>query len=422
MANYNIDSGSSAPQGYRNVDLNATGSKYAADYSHDLSILIEKATNKAIFDAAPQQYMDLKLLNMKSFIPVNSDEFYYQEMGYQRQALTVDGAVAAPAQDATSDITLVSVEGIAEDMIIVFSGGEKGIVRDIAGLVITVAPLTGETLPAVADEEVISVLSTVEGDGIEGFAHYFRATTVERHNYVQLFSKAIRYGEVELFKLQNAAATSNFLEMEKNAMFKQFRTDISNAFWNGDKGEVLTAKGVKAKVTQGLYPAMVAAGSPSATAVSDNGSASDTLQSVFEELVIDTEYGDYGQVRFAFMSPKVHLAISKLYKEEKTRYAPNDAIASLSLDEVNLGSSRIVFVPYSRFTDTASFPADWANKIILLDMKNINLRQMWAERSGETLDREGGIAKTYKEMYVDANMGVQFNNPLACGYIDVTFA
>lgn len=419
MALYN-----DASSNYGNVDLNATGSKYAADYSHDLSILIEKATNKAIFDAAPQQYMDLKLLNMKSFIPVNSDEFYYQEMGYQRQALTVNGAVGVPAggTDATSDITLDSVEGIAEDMIIVFSGGEKGIVKDIAGLVITVAPLTGETLPAVADNEVISVLSSVEGDGVEGFAHYFRASTVERHNYVQLFSKAIRYGEVELFKLQNAAATSNFLEMEKNAMFKQFRTDISNAFWNGDKGEVTTAKGVKAKVTQGLYPAMVAAGSPNATAVSANGGATDTLQSVFEELVIDTEYGDYGQVRFAFMSPKVHLAISKLYKEEKTRYAPNDAIASLSLDEVNLGSSRIVFVPYSRFTDTASFPAEWANKIVLLDMKNINLRQMWAERSGETLDREGGIAKTYKEMYVDANMGVQFNNPLACGYIDVTFA
>lgn len=418
MALYN-----DASSNYGNVDLNATGSKYAADYSHDLSILIEKATNKAIFDAAPQQYMDLKLLNMKSFIPVNSDEFYYQEMGYQRQALTANGAVAAPATaDTTSDITLDSVEGIAEDMIIVFSGGEKGIVKDIAGLVITVAPLTGETLPAVADNEVISVLSSVEGDGVEGFAHYFRASTVERHNYVQLFSKAIRYGEVELFKLQNAAATSNFLEMEKNAMFKQFRTDISNAFWNGDKGEVTTAKGVKAKVTQGLYPAMVAAGSPNATAVSANGGATDTLQSVFEELVIDTEYGDYGQVRFAFMSPKVHLAISKLYKEEKTRYAPNDAIASLSLDEVNLGSSRIVFVPYSRFTDTASFPAEWANKIVLLDMKNINLRQMWAERSGETLDREGGIAKTYKEMYVDANMGVQFNNPLACGYIDVTFA
>lgn len=403
------------PDTFNNVDLNSVGSQYATDYGHDISKLIEKVTNKAIFDAAPQQYMDLKLLNMKSFIPVNTDEFFYQEMGYQRQALTATAIVAAAAQQV---IPVTSVEGIATDMIIIYPDNTKGIVTavDEVGLEITVDAYTGAgNLSAVADQDIFSVLSSVEGDGVDGFANYFRATTVEKHNYVQLFNRAIRYGEVELFKLKNAAVTSNFLEMEKNAMFKQFRTDISNAFWNGEKGEVTTVNGVKkAKLTQGIYPAMVAAGSPNAAATLA------TLQDAFEDTVIDSEYGDYGQVRFAFMSPKIHLKLSQIYKEEKTRYAPNDAIAKLALDEVNLGSSRIVFVPYARFNDPASFPAAFANRITILDMKNINLRQMWAERSGETLDRVKGVPKTYKEMWVDANMGVQFNNPLACGYVDVT--
>lgn len=408
MANYN-DANT-----FANVDLNSVGSQYSADYGHDLSILIEKATNKAIFDASPQQYMDLKLLNMKSFIPVNSDEYFYQEMGYQRQAVTSNDTEAAAAQQV---VTMTSVEGIAEDMIIIYPDNTKGIVTDVneATLEVTIDAFTGAgNLSAVAPNDIFSVMSSVEADGVEGFANYFRATTTERHNYVQLFSKAIRYGEVELFKLKNAAATSNFLEMEKNAMFKQFRTDISNAFWNGEKGEVTTAKGIEAKVTQGIYPAMLAAGSPNASATLA------TLQESFEDLVIDSEYGDYGQVRFAFMSPKIHLKLSQIYKEEKTRYAPNDMVANLALDEVNLGSSRIVMVPYARFNDAASFPAAFANRIFILDMKNINLRQMWAERSGETLDRVGGIAKRYKEMWVDANMGVQFNNPLACAYLDVT--
>lgn len=403
-----------ASTNYGNVDLNSVGSQYASDYGHDLSLLVEKVTNKAIFDAAPQQYMDLKLLNMKSFIPVNSDEFFYQEMGYQRQALTANGGVAA---GATQNIVLTSVEGIATDMILTYPDNTKGIVTAVneGTLTITVNAYAGAgNLSAVTDQDVFSVLSSVEGDGVDGFANYFRATTTEKHNYVQLFSKAIRYGEVELFKLKSAAATSNFLEMEKNAMFKQFRTDISNAFWNGEKGEVTTAKGDIAKVQQGIYPAMVAAGSPNASATLA------TLQDAFEDTVINTEYGDYGQVRFAFMSPKIHLELSKKYKEDKTRYAPNDAVANLMLDEINLGSSRIVMVPYARFNDAASFPSAFANRITLLDMKNINLRQMWAERSGETLDRTGGVAKKYKEMWVDANMGVQFNNPLACGYVDVT--
>lgn len=400
---------------FGNVDLNSVGSTYATDFGHDLSLLVEKVTNNAIFDAAPQQYMDLKLLNMKSFIPVNSDEYFYQEMGYQRQAITSNDTEAAAPQQV---VTMTSVEGIATDMIIVYSDNTKGIVTAVneATLEVTIDALNGTgNLSAIAPNDVFSVLSSVEGDGVDGFANYFRATTTERHNYVQLFSKAIRYGEVELFKLKNAAATSNFLEMEKNAMFKQFRTDLSNAFWNGEKGEVTTANGSKsAKLTQGVYPAMVAAGSPNAAATLA------TLRDAFEDVVIDTEYGDYGAVRFAFMSPKLHLVLSKEYKDQLTRYAPNDEIAKLALKEIDLGSSRIVFVPYARFNDAASFPAAFANRITILDMKNINLRQMWAERSGETPDREKGFAKKYKEMWVDANMGVQFNNPLACGYIDVT--
>jgi hypothetical protein len=409
MANYND------PTNFGNVDLNSVGSTYASDYGHDISLLIEKVTNKAIFDAAPQQYMDLKLLNMKPFTPVNTDEFFYQEMGYQRQALT---AVTAPAAAAQQVIEMTSVDGIATDQIIIYPDNTKGIVTSVneATNEITVDSFNGAgNLSAVTANDVFSVMSSVEGDNMDGFANYFRASTTERHNYVQLFSRAIRYGEVELFKLKNAAATSNFLEMEKNAMFMQFRTDISNAFWNGEKGEVTTANGAKsAKVTQGIYPAMVAAGSPNAAATLT------TLRDAFEDTVIDTEYGDYGTVRFAFMSPKIHLKLSKEYKDEKTRYAPNDAVANLGLDEINLGSSRIVMVPYARFNDQASFPSAFANRITLLDMKNISLRQMWSERSGETLDRTGGVAKRYKEMWVDANMGVQFNNPLACGYIDVT--
>ena len=91
-----------------------------------------------------------------------------------------------------------------------------------------------------------------------------------------------------------------------------------------------------------------------------------------------------------------------------------------SISEIDLGSSRIVLVPFQRFADRASFPASFENKIVLLDMKNINLCQLWGERSGETLSREDGIPKRYKEMWVDANMGVKFNNPLACGWIDVS--
>jgi hypothetical protein len=94
-------------------------------------------------------------------------------------------------------------------------------------------------------------------------------------------------------------------------------------------------------------------------------------------------------------------------------------MALLNLKEINIGSSRIVLCPYKRFEDTASFPAEFQNRIAILDMKNMKRVQMWGERSGDTLALADGIPKRFGEVYVDSNMGVKFNNPLACASIDV---
>jgi len=80
---------------FLNQNYNSVGSEYAALYGHDISLLVQKLTNRAIFDAAPQQFMDLKLLNMVAAEQMNSDEFFYQEMGYQREPLVATAVAAA---------------------------------------------------------------------------------------------------------------------------------------------------------------------------------------------------------------------------------------------------------------------------------------------------------------------------------------
>jgi hypothetical protein len=410
MSLYNETSAKFANQNY-----NSVGSEYANLYGHDISLLVQKLTNRAIFDAAPQQFMDLKLMNMVPAETVNSDEFFFQEMGYQREPLQVTAISGAVSYPTTQTINVASVDNISTNTIISYPNGQKGsvVAVDTSLLTITVSPYNGDTLPAVAIGDVLANVSTVDHDGSEGFAQYFRASTIERVNYVQLFNKAIRYSEVELHKLKNMGTTANFLEMERNAMFNQHRIDISNALWTGQKGEVVTANGTPAKTTGGVYTSMVEAGSPNAVATAA------TLVDAFEDMVLSSEFGDYGQARMAFMTPRMHRMLSLAYKEELTRYAPNDEIALLNLKEVNLGSSRIVLVPYKRFEDAASYPAAFANKIVILDMKNIKRVQLWGERSGDTLKLEDGVPKRYGDVWVDCNMGVKFNNPLACAYLDV---
>ena len=400
---------------FTNQNLNSVGSEYANLYGHDLSLLVQKLTNRAIFDAAPQQFFDLKLLNMVSPEQVNSDEFFFQEMAYQREPLVATASSATVSYPTTQTISVQSVDNISTNTIISYPNGQKGSVTAVntSLLTITVSPYNGDTLPAVSADDVLANVSTVDYDGSEGFAQYFRASTIERSNYVQLFNKAIRYSEVELHKLKNIGTTSNFLEMEKAAMFNQHRIDISNAFWTGQKGEIITANGTPAKTTGGVFTSMLEAGSPNALATSA------TLVSAFENVVLNSEYGDYGTTRMAFMTPKVHRQLSLAYKEELTRYQPNDEIALLNLKEVNLGSSRIVLVPFKRFEDRASFPGSFENRIVILDMKNIKRTQLWGERSGGTLKLEDGVPKRYGDVWVDCNMGVKMHNPLACAYVDI---
>jgi hypothetical protein len=400
---------------FLNQNYNSVGSEYAALYGHDISLLVQKLTNRAIFDAAPQQFMDLKLLNMVAAEQVNSDEFFFQEMGYQREPLVATAGAFAVSFPATQTITVASTDNISTNTIISYPNGQKGSVTnvDTTLLQITVSPYNGDTLPFVQADDVLANVSSVDHDGSDGFAQYFRASTIERNNYIQLFNKAIRYSEVELHKLKNMGTTSNFLEMERTAMFNQHRIDLSNAFWTGQKGEVITANGTPAKTTGGVFTSMLEAGSPNALATNA------TLVDAFEDMVLSSEYGDYGQARMAFMTPRVHRALSLAYKEELTRYAPNDEIALLNLKEVNLGSSRIVLVPFKRFEDTASFPGSFANRIVILDMKNIKRTQLWGERSGDTLKLEDGVPKRYGDIWVDCNMGVKFHNPLACAYLDL---
>ena len=400
---------------FSNGNLNSVGSEYAALYGHDTSLLIQKVTNRLIFDAAPKQFLDLTFLNQQEVENMPSDEFFYKEATYQREAVKATGTAAAVTYPATQTISVASLEYVATNMLLVYPGNYKGVITDFdsTALTITVTPLVNKTLPAVAVNDLLANLSTVDHDGSEGFAQYFRMSTIERSNYIQLFNRAIRYGEVELHKMRQAGTTDNFLSMEKDKLFEQHRIDMSNAFWNGQKGEAKLANGNIAKTTGGIYSAMVEAGSPKVQATAS------TLVAAFEEAVLASEYGNYGEVRMAYMTPTIHRLLSKAYKDEHTRYTPDSPLALLNLTEVNIGSSRIVLCPYKRFEDTASFPTEFASRIAILDMKNMKRTQLWGERSGDTLALADGIAKRYGEVYVDSNMGVKFNNPLACATVDI---
>ena len=248
---------------YQNRNVNELASNYADAYGHDVTALIRRITKSLIFDAAPQQFFDLKLLSMKPFEMVDSDEWHFMEMGYGRDPLQIDTTYTTVVGASTATISVTDSSVVSVDTIIILPDNSKAtvtVINSATSVDITMLDVTG-TAPDVPTITVpggstvnLANLSPVEADGADDISQYFRIGAVERYNYVQMLVKAMRFGKMELFKYRNAGSTSNYLSMQKQRMIQQFRIDLSNILWNGQRGEVTLGNGQVAKTTRGIYP------------------------------------------------------------------------------------------------------------------------------------------------------------------------
>ena len=409
---------------FGNVNTNPQSSNYGANsgYSAQESILIAKAIKKALFDTAPKQFNALKLVFEKEFVEYNNDEFEYLEYGFGRSAAEcnaiVAGVAAVPGTAVQQVIafTAGSIPHMGIDLILVYPDGTKGIIKAIAGNNVTVESQTSVGLPATAVGDIFSIQSTIQGDGMDTFSNYERLETVTRYNYIQLFLRACRWGRVELLKHQNSG-TTDFLEADKKEKMRQIRTDLFNSFFNGTRGEFALANGLPAKSMGGIFPTMQAAGSMNANPTLAG------LRAAFETLAFKTNHKAEGGVRMIYGTDEILYELSKIFKDPGIRYSPSDRIADMNLTEYRLGTMRFVPVPCELFKEQSCFPKDWARRMLVIDQETVapvKMKGLPAMYTGTTLDRgANGTREGYKDWYVEANLSLQFNNPVGSFWIDV---
>jgi len=401
---------------FANVNLNELSSANAAAGGHDTTFLIKRMTEQDVFEADPQQYFDLKLLNIFGAESKPSDEMNWVEKTILGNPIEADGTAVAATHPTTQTYVVKSLADVAVDTIIVYPNNQKGTVTAVntATTEITVAPMVGKTLPAVAVNDKFSHMAAVDKNRQDGFPVYFRSDYVNKFNYIQCLAYAITFTRKEIHKYTQAGTIMNYVAQQREDVMRFMRSRISNIFWNGESGEVTLSDGSVEKTTAGVFPQMQAGGAPNFTATQA------TVRAAFEDAVESSEYASYGAVRFAYMNPKWHRILSQAYKDTFTRYRPTDtAITQLQLRMIDIGSSKIVLVPYGRFKDPNSFPATWADRIMIVDHNNIRRWNLWGDEAGETLDRTGGIAKTYKDTWASTQIGVRVNNAQSNAWIDM---
>lgn len=409
---------------FGNTPLNPQGSNYAANsgYTTTETILIEKAVRKAIFDAAPEQYKALRLVFEKDFVEYNNDEFEYLEKTFGRSALEANdteaavAAVAGSAVQQTITFQAASIPHVGIDLILVYPDGTKGIVKSITGNDILVESQTSVGLPAVAPGDIFAIQSTIIADGMNSFSNYERMQTITRWNYIQFFLRAVRWARIERQKHINSGRT-NYMELDQKEKMDQLRTDLFVSFFNGTRGEFALANGQPAKSMGGIFPTMQAAGSMFGTPTLAG------LRSQFETLAFKTNHKKEGGVRMIYGTDEILYALSSIFKDPGTRYTPNDRIADMNLTEYKIGNMRFVPVTCELFKEPACFPKEWAKRLLVLDQETISpvkMKGIEAMNSGATLDKgPNGTREAFKDWYVEANLSLQFNNPLGSFYLDV---
>lgn len=398
-------------------NLNPQGSQLAAEYGLTTTHLVQKVYDKIIYDTTPKQFMDVRFLGLLSSDNIASQEFHWGETDYDRIALVVTTATSAVSAPNTVTIPVASVEHISTDMIIASQDNDKAMVIEVdtSGLTITARPLEGSSFPALAAGEELPVLYPGEADGADDISSYYRMDAVERYNNVQLFSRGRTYDEIELKKMESTGTYSNFMAMEAEKVRTHLLIDVSNALWNGTKGVVRNAKGKLVFLTNGIYNMMIEGGSPIVeTTPADYVNA-------MQALVNATNVGEYGEKKFLVGPNKIIQDISRAFKEEKTRYAPDNSMADMMLDEINFGATSVVLMPQNRFMDKASFPAIFGRQAFLIDPELMRRKYIFGPRGGTTPDnRANGYKRRSKEMWMDVDFGLQINNIKAFGILRVS--
>lgn len=405
---------------YSNLDLNSFGSQYASLYGHQLTAHIQRQVQELIFDAAPQGfYDDLKILMMNGAEDWKSDEVFYHESVWGRDTI-VATATASAATTQTFAVTPASFQTISVDVEIAYPNNQKGTVVAMNPNTneITVRAMSGQTLPSVAVNDIFAQHSTVAADGTNKISNYSRVNTIERFNYIQLLAKATRFGKVEMIKYVNSG-TTNYLAVNKKNVLDQFRTDMSNIYWNGERGEVTLADGSKAKTAGGIIPTQIAAGAPVVTTTIAN------IRAGFEDLVLSTQFNRQGSKRFFYATPRMINTLSQSYKFPLTRYVAPDKHADMGLNMITVGQEDIVLVGVKSFeAQSACFPASFENQGVLLDQETIKRVQLigCGEHMGETPDRYEGSTNlnTYKDFWVDGSFSIKHQNPQAGGRLLVS--
>lgn len=370
-------------QGFNEANSNPLGS-FFPNYNHQTRAILQREVDKIMKRVWPELFVDMTALFQQTPLYKMSDEYEYFENRYDRVGVAVSGSTSSVFYPTTVTVPVATTDNIFTDMAVSVGGGKMGIVTSIntSGGTITLRPQTNDSIPALSAGDYLSFVTPVEGDGAKTINFRYRLSPTRRHNFIYLVSGMVEYTMLELQKYQNMNYINNFLNEEFENLTLHIRNSMSNMFWQGVKGEFILSDGRSAKMCEGINSFIDNGGVIVNTPVTSFGDA-------VEQAALASQYGKTGFTKFLFATPKNLSILQKQFKNLQTyRYTFPDSDANLKLNSYDFGSTKVVTVPFQRFADRTSFPAEYQDYAFLLDFNNIRPVKLtnW-ESTGQTAPR-----------------------------------
>lgn len=408
---------------FNSINLNSPASNLADTYGLDKSKLIAPRIRRLIFNAAPKDYTDLKLLMMKQPDIEKDFEFIYFEIPYQRQSAITPALGSGIVAGTSQIVPITNPDAVSPDLMLIHPSTEqKVIVKDVSptGYTMTIEAAIGESLPALTSglTYVFPVHASVDGDLSSKITQMTRAgKIIERTNYVQMFARGTFFGRVERYKYEQNG-TTDYMDKNRETMFTEYRIDNSNSYWNGTRGLITTSQGQRAYLMDGIVPIMKRAGSLQISCTASQ------LYTALVTASYETRFNGDVETRYIYGAHKHINKIAEILKLPLMRFtAKGDNGMEIPLQYVEITGERWVFVPMQRWEQKSnSFPASWENQLIMLNPDSITPVMTFPEALRKLQGRDVANPTNMNNFdieWIEGTLSIKMNNPLNAALITI---
>lgn len=414
------------------ANTNAPGSPYAAAYNRGVTNHLYLPVDPIIFDAQPQQFLDLQYLMAFASKEMPGDECIWQENVWSRSPVVTDaifnGTAASPGTEVTDTIVVTanSVQFVYPGQQLYYRGSDgvftQCVVVSITGTNMVVSSQTGQPLAPLDSGASITNGMTLGSDGQSTFAQPTRLQTVQRTNLIEKIGPEQKlWNHLERIKFKNQAQT-NYMEQDMRTMLTQLKVSVCQRIWIGKYGQNVTPVGGGiAKNTEGFVPA-----------IQNNGGATlnSTMSTVWDDIttgIFATNFGPVSNERVIFGTPEMLYALNMKQKAEFVRYASGDKVFDLDFETWKFGGQTITLVPTQIWGDPASFPEEYSRRLVVMQKQNASLVTM---RGVPMMRQEVKVSQSrnnttpfeiydFERYTVEAMVGTELKNASASFIVDV---